>query len=102
MNFIGNLKSTQSKKLLIIFEYSIMQSLRIVGAMEGVLFKFTSSSYFWKIGKIPNRAGPPVSARFWTAPRRPCAHCSDRGHRRFAITLSSHRCFTVAPGSRLL
>jgi hypothetical protein len=49
---VGNLKSTQFKKLLKIFDSSLMQSLRICGAMEGVHFEFTCSSLFWKIGKI--------------------------------------------------
>jgi hypothetical protein len=51
MNFIGNLKSTQSKKLLIIFEYSIMQSLRIVGALEGVFLNLHVQAIFGKLEK---------------------------------------------------
>jgi hypothetical protein len=72
MHSIGNLKPIQMKKLLQIFESILIQCLRNFGSMEDIRFEFRSSSYFWKIEKIPNRAGPPISARFRTAPRRPC------------------------------
>jgi hypothetical protein len=67
MNCVGNSKSTQLKKLPRILKSSIIQSLRIFGAPKDVCFEFTISSCFWKIGKIPNWAGPPVSDRFRTA-----------------------------------
>jgi hypothetical protein len=51
INFVGNLKSTQLKAILRIFQSSLMQSSRIFGAIEGIRFKFTISSYFWKIEK---------------------------------------------------
>jgi hypothetical protein len=48
-----------------------IRSLRIVGAKEGIHFEFTYSSYFWKIGKIPNHTAQLLAPVF--GPR-----CSDR------------------------
>jgi hypothetical protein len=68
MSSIGNMKLTQLRKLFRIFRSSLMESLSICGAMEGTRFEFTISSYFWKIGEFPDRAGKPISASFQTAP----------------------------------
>jgi hypothetical protein len=46
MNFDGTLKSSQLRKLLIILNYSLMQSLKKIRVVEGVRFEFASFNYF--------------------------------------------------------
>jgi hypothetical protein len=62
MNSVGNLKSTQLRTLLKKFKSTVMQSLRIFGAMEGVCLNLQvpTDFEFW------------IKASDWVGPTRQC------------------------------
>jgi hypothetical protein len=43
---VGNFKSAQLRTLFRILQSSLMQNLRIFGALEGIYFEFASLSWF--------------------------------------------------------
>jgi hypothetical protein len=62
MIFVGNLKSSQLRTFWRILQYTLMQNLGILGAMEGICFEFTSLNWFWKIWKNIKPCGARLSA----------------------------------------
>jgi hypothetical protein len=102
MNSVGNLKSTQYRKLLKILQSSLMQNLRIFRAMEGIFFGIYKFELVLENLEKIKPCGPRLSASV-SEQRHPdrasVPHCG--GRRRFppmviaamlgvAIAIASH------------
>jgi hypothetical protein len=84
MNSVDNLKSTQLRKVFIIYKFRHLQSFDIFGVRQGLCFEFKILGQFWKLEIFTVALGPPVSdlGKLFTVPTGtgPAPTHSTAGH----------------------
>jgi hypothetical protein len=78
---IGNLKSTQLRKLFQIFKSNLMKSLNNFGPWEGTRFEFTCFSWFWILENLSTGSSPQAAAQSRLRPGQPLPGPAPTHHR---------------------